>query len=94
MRFILRLNYMLLSHKEMFHLSSKVRFTDGGKPHWKDWLQPKGMVRTHLKLSLCLTSLHAKNSGGVEAKLHAFLTSAPHWGEWLASGPGLFTPGE
>jgi len=33
-----------------------------------------------------------KTYGRVEVYLHAFLTSAPDGGEWLASGPGRFTP--
>jgi hypothetical protein len=32
--------------------------------------------------------------GGVEVKLQAFLTSALDGGEWLASRPGRFDPGE
>jgi hypothetical protein len=47
------------------------------------------------KLSLCLTKYHAmKTIGGVEVQLHAFLTSALDGGEWSASHPGCFTPGE
>jgi hypothetical protein len=29
-----------------------------------------------------------------DAQIHVFLTSAVVGGEWSASGPGLFTPGE
>jgi hypothetical protein len=35
-----------------------------------------------------------KTYWGVEVKLHAFLTSALDGGEWSASQPGRFTPGE
>jgi len=35
-----------------------------------------------------------KTYGGVEIQLHAFLTSALDGGEWSASRPGHFTPGE
>jgi hypothetical protein len=31
---------------------------------------------------------------GVEVYLHVFLTSVPDGGEWSASRPGRFTPGE
>jgi len=34
-----------------------------------------------------------KTYGGVKVALHAFLTSALHWGEWSASRPGFFTLG-
>jgi hypothetical protein len=35
-----------------------------------------------------------KTYGGVDVQIHAFLTSALVEGEWSASRPGLFTPGE
>jgi hypothetical protein len=45
--------------------------------------------------SLCLTKHHAmKTYGEVEVWLHTFLTSALVEGEWSASRPTRFTPGE
>jgi hypothetical protein len=39
--------------------------------------------------------VHAiKAYGEAEVQLHLFLTSALNGGEWLASGPGLFTSGK
>jgi hypothetical protein len=35
-----------------------------------------------------------KAYGGVDALIHIFLTSALAGGEWSASRPGRFTPGE
>jgi hypothetical protein len=35
-----------------------------------------------------------KTYGGVDVQIHVFLTSALVGGEWSASHPGLFTPGE
>jgi hypothetical protein len=35
-----------------------------------------------------------KAYGEVEVQIHIFLTSALVWGEWSASLPGHFTPGE
>jgi hypothetical protein len=35
-----------------------------------------------------------KAYGGVEVYIHVFLTSALDGGEWSASRPGRFTPGE
>jgi hypothetical protein len=35
-----------------------------------------------------------KAYGGVDVYTHIFLSSAPVWGEWSASRPGRFTPGE
>jgi hypothetical protein len=35
-----------------------------------------------------------KAYGGVDVKIHIFLTSALVGGEWSASRPGRFTPGE
>jgi hypothetical protein len=35
-----------------------------------------------------------KTYGGVDIYIHIFLTSAPVGGEWSASRPGRFTPGE
>jgi hypothetical protein len=35
-----------------------------------------------------------KTYGGMEVYIHVFLTSALAGGEWLASRPGHFTPGE
>jgi hypothetical protein len=35
-----------------------------------------------------------KMYGGVDVWIHIFLTSALVGGEWPASRPGLFTPGE
>jgi hypothetical protein len=35
-----------------------------------------------------------KAYGGVEVKIHVFLTSALVGGEWSDSRPGRFTPGE
>jgi hypothetical protein len=50
-------------------------------------------VKAKVKLSLCLNKHHAmKTYWGVEVKLHAFLTLAPHGDEWSASFPGSFTP--
>jgi hypothetical protein len=47
------------------------------------------------KASLCLTKYYVmKTYGGVEVKLHAFLTSVLDGGEWSASRPGRFIPRE
>jgi hypothetical protein len=35
-----------------------------------------------------------KKHGRMEVQLHAFLTSAPYGGQWLASCPGRFITGE
>jgi hypothetical protein len=35
-----------------------------------------------------------KSYGGVDVEIHVFLISAPVGGEWSASHPGRFTPGE
>jgi hypothetical protein len=35
-----------------------------------------------------------KAYGGVDVEIHIFLTSAPAGGEWSASLPSRFTPGE
>jgi hypothetical protein len=35
-----------------------------------------------------------KAYGGVDVQIHIFLTSTLAGGEWSASRPGLFTPGE
>jgi hypothetical protein len=35
-----------------------------------------------------------KTYGGVDVKIHVFLTSAPAGGEWSALRPCHFTPGE
>jgi hypothetical protein len=35
-----------------------------------------------------------KTYGGVDVEIHIFLTSALAGGEWSASRPGRFTPGE
>jgi hypothetical protein len=35
-----------------------------------------------------------KTYGGVDVKIHIFLISALAGGEWSASRPGCFTPGE
>jgi hypothetical protein len=56
---------------------------------------PNLLWTCNVKLSLYLTKYHAmKTYGRVEVKLHAFLTSAPDGGEWSASRPGRFIPGE
>jgi hypothetical protein len=48
-----------------------------------------------IKLSLCLTNYYAmKAYVGVDVQIHIFLTSALAGGEWSASRPGRFTPGE
>jgi hypothetical protein len=35
-----------------------------------------------------------KAYGGVDVYIHVLFTSAPFGGEWTASGPGRFNPGE
>jgi hypothetical protein len=35
-----------------------------------------------------------KTYGGADVQIHVFLTSALDGGEWSASRPGRFTPGE
>jgi hypothetical protein len=35
-----------------------------------------------------------KTYGGVDVEIHIFLTSALNGGEWSATSPGRFTPGE
>jgi hypothetical protein len=46
-------------------------------------------------LSFCLIKHYAmKAYGGVDIYIHIFLTSALAGGEWSASRPGRFTPGE
>jgi hypothetical protein len=51
-------------------------------------------VKIKVKLSLCLTKHYAmKTSGGVDVKIHAFLTTALV-GEWSASRSCRFTPRE
>jgi hypothetical protein len=48
-----------------------------------------------VKLSLCLIKHYAmKAYEGVDVQIHIFLTSALDGGEWSASRPGSFTPGE
>jgi len=52
------------------------------------------MEMRRVELFLCLTKHHAmKTYGGVELQIHAFITSALDGGEWSASRPGRFTPG-
>jgi len=42
-----------------------------------------------------LQALHAtRYMGGVDIKLHSFLTPAFHKGQWSTSQPGCFTPGK
>jgi hypothetical protein len=43
-----------------------------------------------VKLSLCKTKAY----GRADVYIHVLLTSAPARGEWLATRPGRFTPGE
>jgi len=45
--------------------------------------------KVKVKLSLCLTKYHS-----VEIELHAFLTLVLRGGEWWASCPDYFIPGE
>jgi hypothetical protein len=52
------------------------------------------MVWPKVQMSLCLANHLAKENGGGEVQLHAFLTSALDRGEWSASRSGRFTPGE
>jgi hypothetical protein len=48
-----------------------------------------------VKLSLGLTMYHAmKTNGEVKVQFHTFLTSALDGGEWSATCPVLFTPGD
>jgi hypothetical protein len=52
------------------------------------------MVKVKVKFPLCLNKYHAmKTYGGEVVYLHA-LTSALDGGEWSATRPGRFTPGE
>jgi hypothetical protein len=54
-----------------------------------------GVQNVKAKLSLCLIKHYAmKAYGGVEVYIHVFLTSALVGGEWSASRPCRFTPGE
>jgi hypothetical protein len=49
-----------------------------------------------VQLSLCLTNyaLRDEGVGGVDVLIHVFLTSTLVGGEWSASRPGCFSPGE
>jgi hypothetical protein len=52
--------------------------------------------KVKVKLSLCLTIKHyaITGYGGVDVWIHIFFTSALAGGQWSASWPGHFTPGE
>jgi hypothetical protein len=52
-------------------------------------------VKKKVNLSLCLIKHYTmKAYGRVDVEIHIFLTSALAGGEWSASRPGRFTPGE
>jgi hypothetical protein len=53
------------------------------------------LTKHHAINKYSILKYHAmKTRGGVEIQLHEFLISALDGGEWSASHPGRFTPGE
>jgi hypothetical protein len=51
-------------------------------------------VRWNFPCALLIKHYTMKTYGGVDVYIHVFLTSALVGGEWSASGPDCFTPGE
>jgi hypothetical protein len=51
-------------------------------------------AKSKVKLSLRLTKHYAMKAYGVDVQTHIFLPSALAGGEWSASRPDRFTPGE
>jgi hypothetical protein len=52
------------------------------------------VIGVKVKLSLCLTNYAMKTYGRVDVWIHVFLNSALDGGEWSASCPCRFSPGE
>jgi hypothetical protein len=80
---------------KFFRSKATYIFGNGVSSRWRGGVVVPSKVQ--VKLSLCLTNnkyYAMKAHGAVDVEIHIFLTSALDGGEWSASLPGHFTPGE